>query len=214
MKRISIFALFSIVLFSCQQTEFEFSCDPVINKIVIENKAEFSQVSVSLLAAYDISLQKAVFRSWTPEKKRNAWLDKLHLVLETHTFKEEETEHIQRLIEHITSDYFLNSKITAQVKSRLNFADEWLNYASTELGWSEQFIAFLVYRLYTTESQFDEEINLLKSISVSSATDSESGSCNCNTSADFCSYSNCTSSGCTTSSGCGWLWSGTCNGNC
>lgn len=214
MKRIAILVLFSIILFSCQQTEFEFSCDPVINKIVLENKEEFSKIPVSVVAAYDIPLQKAVFRSWTPEKKRSAWLDKLHSVLETHSFTKEETEHIQKLIGHIASDYFLNSKIPTQVKSRLSFADEWLNYASTELGWSEQFIAFLVYRLYTMESQFEAETNLLKSISVSSATNSETESCNCNTSSDYCSYSDCTSNGCSSSSGCGWLWSETCNGNC
>jgi len=80
MKQLFGVVLFSIVLFSCQQTDLEYSCDPVINKFVIENKAEFSQISVAQLTTIEPALQKAVFRSWTPEKKRNAWIEKSGII--------------------------------------------------------------------------------------------------------------------------------------
>ncbi|MDP2114360.1 MAG: bacteriocin fulvocin C-related protein, partial [Bacteroidota bacterium] len=155
MKQIFCIVLFSVVLFSCQQTELEYSCDPVINKFVLENKVEFSQISVTELTTYEVALQKAVFRSWDPEKKRNAWLDKLHQVLCSIPLTKPESDHIQKLIEHLEVGYFLDENIQKNDKYRAKFAYEWLNYANKYLGWSEQFIAFMVYRLYANQSRFD-----------------------------------------------------------
>lgn len=214
MKQIFCIVLFSVVLVSCQQTELEYSCDPVINKYVIENKAEFSQISVTELTTYEVALQKAVFRSWEPEKKRNAWLEKLHYVLCSISLSKTESAHIERLIDHLEVGYFLDENIQKNYAARAQFADEWLNYATKELGWSKRFIAFIVYRLYTNQSQLDIELSAIKSLNIEMNTDSESGSCNCNTSYDFCSGSSCHSNGCSSSSGCGWLWSGSCNGSC
>lgn len=214
MKQIFCILLFSVVLFSCQQTELEYSCDPVINKFVIEKKAEFSQISVTELTTYDVALQKAVFRSWDPEKKRDAWLDKLHQVLCSISLSESESDHIQRLIDHLEVGYFLEENIQKNEISRAKFANEWLNYASRDLGWSEQFIAFVVYRLYTNQSQFDAELSVIKSINAGASTNSESGSCNCNTSSDLCLGSACVSNGCTIASACGWMWQYSCNGSC
>jgi hypothetical protein len=210
MKKILCCILLSFILFSCQETELEYSCDPVINKFVIENKAEFSQISVTELSTYEVALQKAVFRSWDSEKKRTAWLDKLQYVLCSNSLSTAESNHIQKLIDHLDVGYFLAENIEKNLAVRVKFANEWLNYAKKDLGWSEQFIAFIVYRLYTKQSQFEVELSVLKSIKLKTSTNSE---CNCNTSADFCPGSACTS-GCSTSSGCGWLWSGSCDGSC
>jgi hypothetical protein len=214
MKKIFSIVLLSLLLFSCQQTEFEYSCDPVINKFILENKAEFSQISVTELATYEVALQKAVFLSWEPEKKRNAWLDKLNYILCSIPLSQAESAHIQKLINHLEVGYFLDENINNCDITRAKFASEWLNYASKDLGWSEHFIAFMVYRLYINQSQFDAELSALKAITIGTSTDSESGSCNCNTSTDYCSESACHSSGCSIGSGCGWLWSESCNGSC
>ena len=214
MKRILTIVLLTIVLYSCQQTELEYSCDPELNKFVLENKVEFSQIAVSELATYDVALQRAIFRSWDAEKKRSAWLAKLYQVLGSISFSKAESDHIQKLIDHLDVGYFINENIQKNLEIRTKFANEWLNYASKDLGWSEEFISFLVYRLYTNQSQLDAELNVFKSITTQTTTNSESGSCNCNTSADFCSGSACRSNGCSTGSGCGWMWSSPCNGNC
>jgi len=214
MKQLFGVVLFSIVLFSCQQTDLEYSCDPVINKFVIENKAEFSQISVAQLTTSEPALQKAVFRSWTAEKKRDAWIEKLHEVICTNSFSTAESDHIQKLIDHLEVGYFLDENIKNSHISRAKFANEWLNYAANDLGWSGQFIAFLVYRLYTNHSQFDAELSTLNSDHNEDTVNPGPGSCNCNTASDFCSGPSCHSNGCSTGSGCGWLWSSPCDGNC
>jgi hypothetical protein len=214
MKRLLYILVFPVILFSCQQDDLIYSCDPELNNFVTENKTEFSKISVTELASYDITLQRAVFRSWDAEKKRTAWLDKLEQVLYSSCLSEAETNHIQKLIDHIEAGYFSDKKIKKGSASRAKFAAEWLNYASNDLGWSGEFIAFLVYRLYTKQSQFEAELSVVKSFKVKATTNSESGTCNCNTAADYCGSHDCLLTGCSTGSGCGWLWSGTCNGYC
>ncbi len=214
MKRI-LFAVFvSAFLFSCQMDELEFSCDPVINSFVVENMAELSKISTQELTSYETPLQKAVFRSWSPERKRQAWLEKLQYVLDHQSFSEDERKHIFKLVNHIVEGYFKDQLKPEGKLIRNNFSKDWLDVAANDLGWDDRFIAFCVYRLYVDQSQFEIEFSSLKSTSLSMSANSESGTCNCNISNDFCSGGNCASSGCTSSSGCGWLWSQRCNGLC
>lgn len=214
MKKILFVAITAIFLFSCEQSEFEFSCDPVINEIVTENREEFAIITIQEFVSYDIQLQRAIYNSWDYQKKRNTWIDKLEYVLIRISFSEAEEAHIQTLIDHIDPDYFLKENVEKDQKARTQFAAEWINYSINQLGWSNQFVAFMVYRLYTNQSQFDSELSVLKAIHSVTNTDSESGSCNCNSSADFCGGISCNSGECSVSFGCGWLWTMTCNGSC
>jgi hypothetical protein len=215
MKKELVIVFTIVFLLSCQKSEFEFSCDPVINEFVIEHLEELSGITVYELASYDLQLQKAIFNSWDYQKKRSAWIDKFHYVLIQIPFTESENAHIQKLITNINEDYFLKENIEKNLEIRSRFAAEWINYSINDLGWSNQFIAFMVYRLYTDQSQFNSELSMLRSIGTTIKTDSESGDCDCNVSVDFCGNSICRSSACTTiSTGCGWLWSMSCDGNC
>jgi hypothetical protein len=213
MKKELVIVFIVVFLFSCQKSEFEFSCDPVINEFVIEHREELSAITVHELASNNLQLQKAIFNSWDYQKKRCAWIDKFQYVLIRIPFTESEKAHIQELIAHIDEDYFLKENIDKNLEIRSRFAAEWINYSINKLGWSDQFIAFMVYRLYTDQSQLNSELSMLRSIVTKIKTDSE-GDCNCNVSVDFCGLSICRSGGCTTSTGCGWLWSMTCDGNC
>lgn len=215
MKRV-LFAVFaSVFLFSCQVDELEFSCDPVINSFVVENMAELSKISTQELTSYETPLQKAVFRSWSPERKRQAWLEKFQYVLDHQSFSEDERKHIFKLVNHIVEGYFEDQLKPEGKLIRNNFSKDWLDVATNDLGWDDRFISFCVYRLYVDQSQFETEVSSLKSTSLSMSANSESGTCNCNISNDFCSGGNCASSGCAaSSSGCGWLWSEGCNGLC
>lgn len=214
MKKILVFAFITISLFSCQQSELEFSCDPVINKFVIENREDLSKITVHELVSYDHLLQKAIYNSWDYQKKRSVWIDKLQHVLAHISFTEAEIAHIQMLIEHIQPDYFLKENIEMNREVRSLFAKEWIGYSINKLGWSNQFIAFMVYRLYTDQSQFDSELSALRSIDTTVSTNSESGNCDCSVSSDYCGSSSCSSNGCTITSGCGWLWTMPCDGRC
>lgn len=206
---LSIFGLFH----SCQETELEFSCDPVINSFVLKNQEELSQLNVIEISIYDITLQRAIFNSWNAEKKRDTWINKLYYILDNEKLNTAEIHHLQKLIKHIEPGYFSDENGLNDEKTK--FASEWINYAMDELKWTEEFVAFIVYRLYTEEAQLEAEILTLDDLKLITSTDSESGSCDCNTSSDFCSIYTCQSSGCSSvSSGCGWLWKESCNGSC
>ena len=213
MKKLYIVSVLGILLFSCSQSELEFSCDPVINSYILENQEELSQITIEELASYEPELQRAVFSSWNYRKKREVWIDKLYYALANETFNEAETNHLQKLIDHIRLDYFQEEVIRKDLYNCSNFADDWIAYAYNKLGWTEQFVGFMVFRLYTNQAQLEAEFSTLRSLNYSATVDSE-GDCDCNVSADFCGGAICGSSGCSTGSGCGWLWSMPCNGNC
>lgn len=213
MKKILLLGCVLCILFSCRQSEFEFSCDPVIDQYVKENRDELLTVSVTEFADFDLPLQKAVYNSWDAQKKRDAWISKIKHVLSYGSFTEPEILHLQKLISHINSNYFDEMSIQNGRESRYLFEDEWINYTADKLGWSDQYIAFLIYRLYTEQYQFNDELSMLRVLSSDVATNSE-GSCTCNTSSDYCDTFYCHSGGCSTTSGCGWLWTEQCNGVC
>jgi len=214
MKKFYFIPILIIILLSCQHLETEFSCNPEINEFVIENQEELSQITIEELSSYDIKLQRAIFNSWNYQKKRKVWIDKLSYVLKNESFTKAEIDHIHLLIQHINENYFTDEKIRGNLALRSLFANEWINYAMNKLGWPEEFVAFMVYRLYTDQTQFEAELSGLRSLGTDITTNSE-GDCDCNIENDFCDTLDCRSTGCnTTPSGCGWLWSMPCDGNC
>lgn len=214
MKRFIFFSFSLLFLYSCQQTELQFSCDPVIDAYVAENKEELALLTIQEVTVYELQLQRAIFASWSAEKKRNAWLEKLQNVLENEPLTEAETRHVQALVEHLVPGYFEEYSIEQEKDSRYAFAQEWIRYAATELGWPDRYIGFMVYRLYTSPAQLEAEISELEELRAAVSSSSEDP-CGCNTSEDFCGYRTCQSADCNTSStGCGWFGMYSCNGYC
>ena len=207
--------LLSIILFSCDKDEIrEFSCDPSIDEYVKENRLKLAGIGIFELAAYDIEVQRAIFRSWDYRKQKEAWIEKLQFVMENEGFTEAESSHVQDLIDHITDDYFLSETTSDNPGARSRFAGDWIDHASKELLWPGNYIAFIVFRLYTDILHLEEELSSLKSLQLKATMNSEAGDCNCNISADFCNGI-CYTRDCTIlTSGCGWLWSMECDGNC
>lgn len=216
MKKPSLLLLLFVFLFSCQKTELLFSCDPEIDAFVTGNLKSLSLLTFSELADYEIQTQRAIFNSWDAEKKRTAWIDKLYFVLENESFSEAEVMHVQELIDHIHSGYFLEETKKMEKEYRSQFAADWIAFASDKLGWPEQYIAFIVYRLYGSFSEIEAELSMLRGLEGTVTTNSESGGCGCSTSSDYCgTSSNCSSGDCSSSSGgCGWLFGSSCNGLC
>jgi len=215
MKRSLFFALviFYFYLTSCQFDKQIYSCDPVINSYVNENKEEFSQLNLQQLTSYDYTLQKAIFNSWDYTKKREAWIDKLNYIISNEKLTYDEIIHIQKLIDHIQPDYFSDESLFKNSEGNTLFANKWIEYSQNELGWSDQFIAFIVYRLYLNQTQLEAELSELNSLRTETSTDGES--CNCNRSADFCGdHYLCRVTGCTPTGGCGWLGTQICDGSC
>ena len=216
MKTIFTSLFFVLIFASCVEENAEFSCDPVLNSYITAHQQELQQITITELASADISYQQAVFRSFDAAKKREIWLQKIQSLLSTQNYSTEEYTHLVNLQRHIQENYFTKENIDSQANERSQFAADWMMYAKSDLGWSDKYVAFVVYRLYTNYAQFDAELNVLKSIQKQVFANSEEGggsTCNCNTSDDFCSTS-CQSTGCQSTSGCGWLWSETCDGSC
>jgi hypothetical protein len=213
---VPLLILFLIILFSsCQESENIYSCDPTINEFVRENRIALSQLCVTELVTYNIAFQRAIFISWDYKKKREAWIEKLCYILNHEPFTTSEKNHIQKLIDHIGEDYFLDEKINNITEIRSKFAKEWIKYATYELGFSEKYIAFIVFRLYTAPDQLEAELSALKSLRSKPIADSEPGDCGCNQSADFCGPLICYGRDCSiTTFGCGWLFSMPCDGQC
>jgi hypothetical protein len=215
MKKLLFILLFHMVLFSCRQAELQFSCDPAIDAYVAGNLKSLSLLTFSELAGYKLPLQRAIFNSWDAEKKRNAWIDKLYFVLENEPFSEAEVLHVQELIDHIYPGYFLKENLEQEKEYRSRFAADWIAVARDNLEWPEQYVAFIVYRLYASFSEMEAEMSMLHGLHGSVTTNSETGSCDCSTSSDYCGLSMCESGECTASpTGCGWLFSRPCDGLC
>lgn len=213
MKKALLFLFTLSLLLSCKKPPLEYSCDPKVNEFVVKNRKEFTKITVKELVSYDSKVQRAIFNSWDHEKKRLAWLDKLQYILNHTALNDLEKDHIRELISHINEDYFKKESIKVNAVGNADFAAKWISYSSNELKWNNQFIAFIVYRLYTDQSQLDAELSNLQTIKTTMYSNSESGNCNCNSSNDFCNGF-CNTGSCSITTGCGWLWSSSCNGNC
>ena len=208
--------LFSLLMFaSCRQDQLEYSCDPVINDYVSIHKAEFLKYAVVDLATSDPLMQQAIFRSFTPEKKREIWLQKIHYLLDNEPYSAAEYAHVEKLLDQLHENYFSKENLELEANLRSQFASNWINYAKNSLGWSNKYIAFVVFRVYTSQVQFDAEISALKVIRQNASANTEGGTCNCNTGNDYCpSMTNCGAGSCMITTGCGWFWTETCNGEC
>ncbi|EOR94347.1 hypothetical protein ADIARSV_2481 [Arcticibacter svalbardensis MN12-7] len=132
-----------------------------------ENHEKFAKIGVRELVSYDTKVQRAIFNSWDYQKKRAAWVDKLQYVLNQNSLNDLEKDHIKELISDIHEDYFKKESIEVNALGNADFSTKWISYSSIKLKWSHQFIAFLVYRMYTDQSQLEEELSELKTIKSS-----------------------------------------------
>lgn len=206
--------LLIIAIISCEKKALEFSCDPEINKFVIDNKKSFASISLDELNSYDISLQRAIFNSWDYSKKHEIWLEKFYTLIQNSVLNDIETSHLNDLINHISEDFFMQKNHLYPTSDHSYFAEEWILFSKEKLGWTEKYIAFVVYRLYTRAEQLDEELSAISDLKEIITSGTETPDCSCNTSFDYCSSSSCNSGNCNTVGGCGWLWSMVCNGTC
>jgi hypothetical protein len=214
MKKLFYSILLCALLFtSCTRNEFEFSCNPELNTYIATHLDEVSQIPFQELTSSDLVFQQAAFRSFSIEKKREVWLQKIQTLIDSKMYSDVETNHLVKLKEHLTKDYFAPNKDEQQIKQRREFAASWISYAKNTLGWSAKDVAFVVYRLYSKQSQFDIEVDAINSLAEQATTDPEL-SCHCSSSTDFCSLGVCVMDGCKSSLGCGWFWTENCDGNC
>lgn len=212
MKRIWFVITLILITASCKQNETVFSCDPVLNKYISTHVRQLKSLSLNDLVSSNLAYQQAVFRSYDALKKRETWMQRIQLLLDTQGYTEAEYAHVSSLLSHLDENFFVTERLESEVNERRKFSSDWISTAKNTLGWSDKDVAFVVYRLYTDKAQFDSEIATLR---PSSATVIDpNGNCTCSTSSSFCADLMCVSGGCQLTTGCGWLWSETCDGTC
>ena len=193
----------------------QYSCDPVLNEIVTAHIDEYVKYSVTELTTNYLPVQQAIFRTYTPEKRRELWLEKINYLLANESYTTEEYSHVYKLIGRLSENCFNTDtlKATAQQRAQLNTA--WISYAKETLGWTDRYIAFVVYRLYTKQSQFDSEsaLHLLESRATADGEGTEIDTCSC--AGNECGYgAMCETGNCNTVSGCGFFMTENCTGLC
>lgn len=185
MKLILLILLFILITASCKQQNGYFSCDPILNKYVFPHQTDLELITFKDLTNSDLAFQQAVFRSFDVAKKREIWLQKIQILLDKQNYTEAEYAHVASLLNHLQDEYFAIAINATEANERKQFASDWISKAKITLGWSEKQIAFVVYRLYTNQVQFDAEINAIQ-VNVKESID-PNGYCTCNTSSSFCS---------------------------
>jgi len=210
--------LYSIILIiiltpACQKDELQYSCNPEIDKYITANLSTLAQLSLDEFLEQSIPVQRAVFRSYTAERKLEFWMEKLDRALLLENWTETEIIHIKGLENNLITSCFKSgsNKDSLHAENEL-FAKEWIEYSLSTLKWNKTKLAFVVSSLFYSEAEFNQasgiSINQLLTVS----------DCVCSTGMDFCYYQfnlGCRSSGCNaSSSGCGWLWGDACDGTC
>jgi hypothetical protein len=184
----------------------------VLNEYISTHTAKLKSLSLNDLTKSDLMFQQAAFRNFDAAKKREIWQQKILLLLDTQNYSEAEYNHVAALLNHLHEKYFEPENILSEAIERKQFAQAWISKAKSELGWYDKEIAFVVYRLYTNEEQLNSEIKSY--LEVYPDTIDPNGNCDCNTGNNFCAMQNCSAGSCRVTSGCGWLWSETCDGKC
>lgn len=207
-----VFSL-ALCVTSCKQNGAEFSCDPTLNEYVSTHQKKLKSISLPNLTSSDLFFQQAVFRNFDAVKKRDVWLQKIQTLLETQNYSTAEYAHVASLLNHLQENYFVKENLVAEANERKQFASDWINKAKSSLGWSDKQVAFVVYRLYTDPAQLDAESIALQTRRQATS-DESTESCNCHTSTDYCAILGCVGGNCILTSGCGWLWSESCDGIC
>lgn len=213
MKNLLVLLLASIILFSCEKDELIYSCDQEIDAIVKSGIIGFSEITLLELLEYDIILQKAIYRSLAPVKKKALWIEKLNRIEFLLKMSPKEIKHFDDFKDWITSNNFdFNSQNKKLTDKSLEFEMNWRQYAQDSLSWDLAKIGFVVSSLEIVEYDYRQKIVQQMEITLESL----NGVCVCSTESDYCGQigGSCTSGGCSVTAGCGWLWSSNCDGSC
>lgn len=214
MKYLFYLILISSIVFSCVKEELEYSCNSEINAIVKSGKLEFSEISLSEFLEYDIELQRAIFRSFSLDKRKSFWLEKMDSLSINSYYSSQAVKHIEKLVSHIDTAYFIYEEADSLMfKNQKEFEGGWIIYAKDSLFWDDSEIHFIASSLCLNESQYFQVILELKDITINQL----SGDCSCSLENDDCGSvgaDRCIENGCQENSGCGFLMLYNCDGAC
>ena len=110
MKRNIIFfvLILSTMLNSCSKVETaNYSCDPIVNNWIIENKTDLNNTTREQLISLPINYQIPIYRSLSNNKKQELWKAKIDLILtESDVYNEETLTLIEKFARSLSSEMF------------------------------------------------------------------------------------------------------------
>jgi|GEM_PF-1151617 len=215
-KFLLILYLLFLIVTSCQEGE-TYCCDPEIDKFVKDNIDEFSILPRQQILDYTEPIQKAIYRTQTPQRQFQVWREKLDFYLKDGS--EVEREHNKKLSDILNLKVFLNTEISQsdEFKSSIN---NWQGEA-IDLGYSEKRIRIMLNTLYLDESEFIKKSSKNARNNSTNVEPGDKENCTCarpeGVLVEDCPFSDCAVDYqvCKrTVSGCGTWWLYNCVGTC
>lgn len=217
-----------ITLFSCGKNEI-YSCDKIINKWAETNISNIRSMSSSEFREIRYGYQRAAYRVFTPEQRKNLWVSKFENTLSL-DWSDAEREHI-KLLQSIMNKYlsiFTGTYTETEKNELLIEAYKWVSDAKEILKWDNKLISsiagnpnYLSNKAGTLSLSGNRKF--IDNVKTKTETGGERPKCECNIYESGAIISDCDNSkgGCfgsnqceKTSLGCGLFWGDPCNGEC
>lgn len=189
MKKFVFIFLVAFTIFSCTKDEIKGTNDVLSKDVNLLKIKNFSEIK-------DVNNQKVVYSLLNESEKFKIWNDKLETVLKNEKFNSKQ------------------KKLILDLKKELKtvvFSDDDNAYKAY---FKNIFVKNYLIELQVSFSRNEIE-NIFYNINSSERVDSGENGCNCNKGSLFGCGDSCIASTCKSgTSGCGFMWSWECNGNC
>ncbi len=210
----------SILSISCSnEDETVYSCNESTNEWTKSNLLKIREMTRSKWKLLSQSKKRAAYIAFTQSQKISFWKEKINNVL-TLDWTKEEFKHINKVYEFICDNpiYFSEEELTDEQLNKFDlFFYEWIEDAQSVYKWDVKTIASII-------ASGDDMIDKTSTYSLDFETGGDVGAvsgpnCDCNMTYNFCSvglqYYSCEDKDCIgTGTGCGILWTNSCNGMC
>jgi len=165
--------------------------------------------------------QRAAFRTFSPEKRKQLWTDKLKQI-KSLNFSKEEINHL-KIIENFINKYDFSEEITVDQEK---YFMAWFEKGKLDFGWTPYFLvsgfAMLNEDAVLNKKEFKDKFSKLLSREYPEETDdgsgvSTSGECDCrwDLTCELAGLGKCSNTSCEdTYFGCGWLLMQSCTNDC
>ncbi len=226
MKLLRIYSFFVFCLFllftSCEE-DVCYSCDETVDAWAHENLTTISLMSRIELQNLDLEKQRASFRTFSPSKKKEIWIDKLNHVKS----KAQSNDEIQHL--NILNQFVANLDFSTTLTSeQIDYLENWFAEGVLKFEWTGYYriSAFkMLGEVTKEEKEFNEQyldqilssnyegpnLKFLDLMGVNYAY----AQCDSEWCADCTFLGGTCLSGCQrTTTGCGWLFLQECTKNC
>lgn len=221
-KMVLFFGMIAVlILTNCAKDELVYSCDPVIDRWVVDHLEEIKKMDRKTWLTYPLEYGKPIFRAFTPEQQVEFWKDKF-MEVKSLEWSAEALAHIELMEEFILNhrDFFEGKKLTDEQNDELDvFCYKWQTYAIEKLGWTKMMVVQMIMSGYPMQKYGEEAATRTSPPPGGSLDPAAKLPCGCNLKHDFCDDTNhaveCKKTGCSEKEkGCGWLVLQPCNGTC